>query len=410
MKKILLQNVSIALLSKGIGFFSFLYIAKILAVNEYGNFIYINMILSLLPLLQFGSMHGAVVLLPKKIIKKDCGYYDFFWNFNLISHLLQILSIGVLCFLNIDVDSRVIFLIALNLLLSKYSENVSIYLGAKHEFGKLNIIKAVDQLLRPLMTIFLFYFYRNIESIFFSQFLVTFSVFVISNVFLRIKFVSLKKTYRKSLTKQLYKVGFFVYIIWAIDILFRTSDRWFVSQFYSLNELANYGFVSTLAMSIWMISMAYFAPYSQILYTKVAEGDFMGVSFLIYKTNKNLYKIIFVLSLSAFFAYPFVLDFFVHKYHGTIFLFFIMVMVSVFLSINNMYIYYMISNNFHFILIKYQICILFVNFVLNCLVSFNHLDIIYLGLSTFFSLVVYFLLVSRFYRIDIKKKINSMGF
>ena len=70
MKKIVLQNLSITIVSKLIGFISFIYIVKFLSEAEYGTFIYINLLLTLVPLLQFGSMHGIVILLPKYIVNK----------------------------------------------------------------------------------------------------------------------------------------------------------------------------------------------------------------------------------------------------------------------------------------------------------------------------------------------------
>ncbi len=59
MKKIVSQNLAITIVSKIFGFISFIYIAKILTESDYGSFVYITMILSLLPLLQFGSMNGT---------------------------------------------------------------------------------------------------------------------------------------------------------------------------------------------------------------------------------------------------------------------------------------------------------------------------------------------------------------
>jgi hypothetical protein len=67
MKKIISQNLLITIGSKFFGFISFVYIAKVLTESDYGVFVYITMLLSLLPLLQLGSMHGTMILLPKYI-------------------------------------------------------------------------------------------------------------------------------------------------------------------------------------------------------------------------------------------------------------------------------------------------------------------------------------------------------
>ena len=66
----------------------------------------------------------------------------------------------------------------------------------------------------------------------------------------------------------------------------------------------------------------------------------------------------------------------------------------------------MISNNFLFILLKYQSVILFLNVILNSIFSYFHLDIICFGYSTVFTLGLYFLLVRRYFYIDIEKRIK----
>lgn len=407
MTKIVLQNLSITILSKLISFVSFLYITKVLTTTDYGNYVYILMILSVLPLFQFGSMHGSMILLPKYIVNKNKDEKYLFNVFNNFSYLLQFLTVGVLFLIKIELSKYILIIIAFNFLLSKYSQNTQIYLNANLKFEKSNIIKVIDQVLKPILVIVLFYKYQNIESIFIAQLIISSLLFILSVYFVRFKLIT-KIDYKIiSTIKTIYKIGFFVYLTWAIDILFRTSDRWFISQFYSLDELATYGFTSTLAMNIWLLSMSFFAPYAQILYKNVAEGKFIEVKKLVEKTNKNLYILLSIVSIITIVAYPYLLELIVHKYFGTYFLFFILVIVSIFLTINNMYIYYMISNNLHFRLLKYQSFILSLNILLNGIFSYYHLDIVYFAYSTIISLMIYFILVRRYFYKDIIKKISK---
>jgi O-antigen/teichoic acid export membrane protein len=252
----------------------------------------------------------------------------------------------------------------------------------------------------------LFIGYKNLESIFIAQLLSTIITFTVSLYFLKFEFISIKFNQSKQIIKKIYSIGFFVYLIWAIDILFRTADRWFISQFYTLEELATYGFVSSLAMNIWLLSMSFFAPYAQMLYKYVAENNYSEVKNVVVLTNKKIYVLLGVISVVAIIAYPFLLKFIVHKYFGTWLLFIILVITSVFLSINNMFIYYMICSGFHFILLKYQVMILVINVILNSMFAYFHLNIVYFGFSTILSLVIYFILVRQYFYYDIEKKLK----
>jgi len=407
MIRIVIQNLFITILSKLLGFISLLYIAKILSTSEYGVLVYINMVLSLLPILQLGSMHGIVILLPKSIAKNDNSEEKLFWTYNTFSHIIQIVSAVIFLFIDIRLSKIILFVVSLNFIFSKYTENIQIYLNSHLEFQKANIIKFIDQVLRPIVVLVLFVIYKSIDSIFVAQLICSVFAFLASNYFVKFKIILPEFQVFKNIIIQIYSIGFFVYLIWAIDILFRTADRWFVSKFYSIEELATYGFASSLAMNIWLVAMNFFAPYSQMLYKYVAESNFIEVKKLVENTNKKLYILLTIISIISIVFYPYLLKYFIHKYYGTEFLFTILVVVSIFLSINNMYIYYMISNNFHFILLRYQSVILALNIILNGIFAYFHLDIVYYSYSTLFTLGLYFFLVRRYFYIDIDKKVGG---
>lgn len=406
MRKIVAQNLSIALFSKAIGFASFIFIAKILSESEYGIFIYVTMVLSLLPLLQLGSMHGTVILLPKYIVNPQKSENELYIYSNYISHIIQLLAVGLLFLFDIELSYLVVVVIGVNFFLSHYSGNVQTYLNSHHEFQKANIIKGIDQVLKPSVVLIVFYFYRNIESIFVAQLIVTTLIFFLSIYMVPFKFLKIDFGKFKEAIVTIYKLGFFIYLVWAIDIIFRTADKWFISQFYSLEELATYGFTSSLAMNVWLLAMSFFAPYAQVLYKYVAQEKFTYVKNTVESTNKKLYILLLIVSVVAIVAYPFVLELIIEKYFGTELLFFVLVVSAIFLSINNMYIYYMISNNFHFTLLKYQGFVLVLNLILNAIFAFYHLDILYYSYSTIASLAIYFILVRRYFYIDIAKKLE----
>ena len=407
MKKIIFQNLSITILSKLLGFLSFIYIAKILTEVDYGIFISINMILSLLPLFQFGSMHGIIILLPKYINNNTLAEKEkLFTTYNSFSTVLQIISVAWLYLSNIQISYWIILIIAINHIFLKYIENVQIYLNSHLQFEKANLLKAIDQILRPIFILLTFYIYEVIESIFLAHLLATFVSFIFTMKYnIKINNIKINVNY----IHKIYKVGFFVYITWGIDILFRSVDRWFIYQYYSVSDLAMYGFTSALAMNIWLLSMSFFSPYSQLLYKAVAENNFIYVKDIVENTNKKLFILLGIISTITIIIYPYLLELIVHKYLDTYFLFSILVITSILLSINNMYIYYMISNNLHFILLKYQIIILIINLSFNGLFSYYHLNIIYFAYSTILSLAIYFILVKQYFYKDINKKIGDLN-
>jgi len=409
MKKIVSQNLAITIISKLISFISFIYIAKILTESEYGIFVYITMIISLLPLLQFGSMNGTMILLPKYINDANKDEEKLFFNYNVVSHLIQFIACFILFIFDIDVSYMLIIIIALTFFISLQVNNSIMFLYSKHEFEKANLIKLIDQILKPLVVLFMFYYYKNIDSIFYGQLIATITSLLTSVYF--VKFNSLVQRFNfsefKVHVKNIYQIGFFIYLTWAIDILFRTADKWYISQFYSLEELATYGFTSSLAMNVWLLAMSFFAPYAQVLYKYVAQEKFIDVKNTVESTNKKLYILLLIVSLVAIVSYPFVLELIIKKYFDTELLFFVLVVSAIFLSINNMYIYYMISNNFHFVLLRYQVFVLILNLILNGFFAFYHFNILYYSYSTIISLVIYFILVRRYFYIDIAKKLEE---
>lgn len=406
MKKVITQNIFISLFSKVISFLLFLYIAAILSKNDYGLLIYLNMIIALLPLLQLGSMNGAAILLPKLLKKSSQQAKESFFYSNSISYIIQAISASLLVFILDDLDTKLILIIGINFVLSLYGSNAQTYLNAKHEFEQSNIISAAEKIATPIIMFLIFWNFKKFESIFFGQLIGTTLVFALSLYICPLPKIRFKLSEFLINIRSIYKIGFFVYIIWAIDILFRTSDKWFISEFYNTHELAEYGFTSSLALNIWLVILNFLAPYSQVLYTQVAENEYLAAKQTVEQTNFKVYIFLLLLSAIVLLAYPFVTDL-IGKYSDTYHLMVTLVAVSVFLSINNMYIYYMISNNLHFKLLKYQTIILVMNVSLNSIFVFLHADITAYSYSTIFSLGLYFFMVRKCFYKDIDNKIKE---
>lgn len=103
-------------------------------------------------------------------------------------YLIQLVSIPLLFLFDIELSFYVLLIVAANYLLSKYSENIQILLSSNLEFEKVNIIKAIDQVVRPIVTLGLFFYFKTIESLFVAQIIVTLITFLVSNYFVKFKF------------------------------------------------------------------------------------------------------------------------------------------------------------------------------------------------------------------------------
>ena len=233
------------------------------------------MIISLLPLLQLGSFHGTSILLPKHIANPNENEVELFVYSNIISHIIQFGAVFTLFLFDIDLNRLIILVIGANFFFSLYTQNALGYLNSNLEFQKANIIKAIEQLLKPSLVFVLFYFFRKIETIFIAQLIATFFILLISLYIVPLKKTSFDFRIFREKVATIYKIGFFVYLVWAIDIVFRTADRWIISEFYSLGELARYGFTSNLALNIWLIALIFCAPYSQVVLSLLQKINIM---------------------------------------------------------------------------------------------------------------------------------------
>ena len=127
------------------------------------------MVLSLLPMLQFGSMHGTTILLPKYIAKnKNNGEVLFVYN-NYLSHFLQLISLIVLLFIDLKLSNLLLIVIGTQFFQSLYIQNSMMYLNSKLEFEKANAIKSINEILRPIFILWLVYHLKKIDGVFYGQ-------------------------------------------------------------------------------------------------------------------------------------------------------------------------------------------------------------------------------------------------
>lgn len=172
--------------------------------------------------------------------------------------------------------------------------------------------------------------------------------------------------------------------------------------FYSLEELAAYGFAASLAFNIWGVGLAYLAPYAQLLYRSIAKDDWTEVRGVIRKANRELYALMVMMIVAAVGLYPFVLKYIVKRYDGTWALFSVLAIASFFLAANNMQIYYLSATYQQFRMLKYQLVLVGASGVLYLIASVFSLPLFTLSILTLLALLVYWAVITLYVAADIK--------
>ncbi len=402
MKNIIIQNIFISFFSKGILFLTFIFLSRELSVDKYSVYVYVSLILNFLPFFQLGSSHGISILLPKLSLSNAKEKKEIFLSYSIISICLQFI-VFIIFFLKVKLDNYILLVICVDFILSKLIENSQIYLNSHLIFQKANNIKFFEQVFKPVFIFLFFYFYRSLESVFYSKLFTTIMLlFLVFNkeVFKYLKYslttISFSKLFLNG--QLIYKTGFFVFISWAFDLLFRSSDLWIVKHFYSNYDFAQYGFTSSLAMNLWLFAMSYFAPYSNLLYSYVAKGEYDNVRNIVKTTNRKIFVIIAILIIFSLSFYPFLINFFVKKYEDSYLLFGLMTISAFALTMNNMYIYYLVSTGKFKEILKIQSLIVLLNFLLLLCCAKLNLSTKYVCCSTILSLSLYYFIVrNRYY-------------
>jgi O-antigen/teichoic acid export membrane protein len=380
-----------------------LYVAKELSKNSYGMFIYVTMILGYLPLLHFGSLNGFAIEYPKIIERDKNAATAFFHNYSFFSIAIQIFIACIIFFFTIQVSKFTVFIIVLNFIIAKYIDNVRIHLASHLEFYKVNLLKLFVEVTTPVFTFVTFWYLKNIDSLLISPFLVNVCLLCLIVYYFNIKLTFPDAKIWQDI-QRIYKVGIFIYFVWAIDLIFQGIDRVLISQFYPMYKLAEYGFASNCAMGIYLLALSFIAPYSQLLFKSIAQKDWHNVSALINTTNNKMHILIFFTALAGIIFYPLVIMNFLIKYQNTYVLFIVLIFSSTLLSVNSMQIYYMTSTYQTKALIKLQIIVLLINITLNIINISLRFDIIYIALTTVITLLIYYYLLNHYVTEDLKRR------
>ena len=412
LKRIAGKNLGITILSKGIGFFSAIYIARQLGKDDFAFYNILLLWLTYLPLLQAGAMNGFNILYPKKIHSEDSKVHSIFFNhYFWYSLLLQVLfSFSFLLLpLGFGLKASTSIILALGgvFILSKLTETLNTYFASNLLMNKMLWLKAITDLLMPTGVLVLFYLFQTVEAIFAAQALVLGAAFLAMVWLNKIELLPpdrIIKNWRQNL-KEIYTIGFPVYLSMVADIAFRSADRIFIGNFYRKEIMANYSFATNMAANLLLVSVSIIVPYSQVLFREVAQGNWTETESTIRNTQNSLMKLLGVVILLALPGYWGVNAFYLnHKYDGTILLFAICLIGFFFISLCGMLIYYLNASKQTAQLLKFQLAPFSSMLLAFAIASNNNWPVWVFALSMAIACFIYWLSLSTFVVKDLKKR------
>ncbi|WP_412472073.1 hypothetical protein [Halobacteriovorax sp. RT-1-4] len=385
----------------------FLILGKELTELDFGQLVYVNLVISYIPMIQLGLMNGASVLIPKYSVSSNDKLLEYFNDFNISSLLLHSVSFIFLLIPVFELDTSFTFVILADLFFKKLIENFNLYLRSLLKLQKSIYIKVFDELLRIVIVLSFFMYSKSLRSIFEGHLLASIITFLLT-LFLvpeyRFRFFS--KHYRINL-REVFNIGFLIYISWLFDLLFRSLDKLFIKGFMSIEDLAIYGFCSSLSINIWVLSLSYFSPYAQLLYRLVVEERYLKADLLIKKVNQFHFKLLTLAFVCASLAYPLITKYFVKKYDEAYLTFISLLAAFGMLSRCNMYIYYMNCNRMQKKIIKHQLIIICINIILNLISAYYFRDIFYFSIATLVSVLIYYKTLKVEYNNEIRRRIEA---
>lgn len=407
-RNVSVQNMAITIIAKGLGFLLSLYAVRILSTESYGDFVYVVLILSYIPLAQLGVFQGLYLTYPDEKVAKNKKAFEYFTDLNLVSTL--IIAISALCLFLIDfgLSKYVIWGLYFNAILERYIENKYIHLSTFLDFDRLNIIKVFREILIPVTRFFVLYRFASIELFLLCPLAVNLMVLPYVYFVNQTNNFMLSEKFKENL-RRAYQVGFPVFCLSAMDIVFISADRFFVSQFYSKTELARYGFFSTLSMSLYLVIASYLAPKIQLLWNKIAEDGAVGVVPMLKKFRVQLLKITLVFTTGLSIVFPILIDHVIQKHKGHNFLFYCLVMVSILFCLNLLNINYILGRKKSKVLVKLQSQILILNVSMNSLIAFYKMYIEYFAIATIITLIFYLIRCQRYVYKDMQSEISEGG-
>ncbi|MCB9062388.1 MAG: hypothetical protein H6622_12780 [Halobacteriovoraceae bacterium] len=385
-----LQNITLTLMTKGLGFIVGLYAVRVFSNTQYGLFTYIMLISSYIPLAQLGLFQGLILEYPTQRIQNKNESIHFFNDINFLSVILHTLAGISLFFFDFGVSTRTIIFFYLSLILDRFIENKYVHLTTHMEFYKLNLLRFLRETFIPLLRLFILFNYQNFEYFILAPLVLNILVLPFT-IFIHHKTTFFPTPEFIRHIRLAYKVGFPAYLLAAMDSFFLSLDRLFISKFYEIEQLAVYGFFTTITLAVNLLITSYMAPKVQILWNLIAQNNHSEASDYFKAAKKRVYLLLIPLVIMLIIFFPIMTKYIIKKFHDDWALYLSLISISFLFCSNIINIDYMLGKNQTKHLLRFQGEILVLNLILNSIVSYLKIDIIYFSFATIISLFLYYI-------------------
>jgi O-antigen/teichoic acid export membrane protein len=405
LKRIVAENFLIIGASKLISLLITLYFAKLLTVEDYGLYSKININIMYLSLLHLGSMNGIGIELPKYLNRYlPQRSTKFYISYFIFSFALQAV-IGLVVFIMFKgVSWPLLVLVFLYFVFLKSSDNIKIYYLSSLKLEKNNVFRLFSEILAPLIALGLLFYTRNITGIFAGFSIAYGGIFLFSVFFLwyQIRRFGYNFNHFYLFIKRLYITGFPIYIVWMLDMQFQYFSTFLMSHFYSVTDLANYYFASNFVGVLPLAAYSIMSPYGQLVYKNIALKENLKAHEYLRKGTKYILLLCIVIAVLLIVGYPVVSNY-VGKYSENYVLMLSMLPANFIIALTGLMVYFITAIYRARTLIKFQLIAFSIGLLLNFVVVWFHLDLIWFVISGFIALAIYFAQLLNFIHKDRKK-------
>ena len=403
MKKYIAQNFISLFLSKGISLVNIIYLAKVLEKDDFGNYQNILIFSSIIAFSHFGVESSFPILFSKKNTNKSVAN-SYLANSLITSFLLRGLTLPIIFMLNLNLNNTILLLIIPNIILSPFFNYVRTYFDTNLIFQKSINIRYLIEILIPLFSLIGLIFFKDLKGFFLGQSFSSILIFSVCIFYLKdynFKIVdSIKNDFKESC-----RLGYLILITAFLDLALKQIDRWFISKYYSISDLADYGFASNFAFIILAISSSYLSQYNALVKDFFSKKKLIEGFNLINKLQKNLFFLIIAIIVFSVLLYNPFLKIVIGKYLNTTQLFSILAVSTLFFCLSDQYIRALNYHKKTSKLIINQSLTLAISLLLNFVVVLLILETTYLAFTTLFVIFIYFLLTTYEYK-KLSKKNN----
>ncbi len=308
MKHILGQNLIITIISKTLSFVAAFYIIKILSKQDYAIYNQLLIMLTFLPYFEIAITRGFFIEYPRYLhtrTKEECS--SLFINYSLFIFITYLILGSFIFINNIPQSLSFCAIVFGQFLFTKFIEVAYTYYNSNLKMQQMLNIKYIIDILTPILTIGLIFFFQKAWSVFAAQTLVYASVLVFLFIKNKIHLTPLrldKKLFIQNIG-FLFTAGFLIHITGWLDIALLNCDKIFMTTFVNNPETtANYCFAWNIANFIFIIGASIVGPYSQYLFKDLATQNFSEAKTLIRKLNKQLLILMAICLAGALVCFP----------------------------------------------------------------------------------------------------------